>query len=262
MTSGQLIRSARLQAGLTQAELAERLEVPASSIGRWENDTVEPGFSTLRHVLQACGFDIPPVLELYEPDQKLESRIEEVRRLTPQERLANMLARRRDWPLDPYAMLRGLEAARVSYVVIGGLARIIHGSDEVTEDLDITPSLRPDNLRRLEGALEALHAHRVDMRPLGIAELDAEHEPWVPFVCEGGEIHVVARPRGTRGYDDLRRRANREALGEGLRPAVADPADLVRMLEAHEVPVRDPHVLPTMRRLLELERGQGASVDQ
>jgi len=45
----------------------------------------------------------------------------------------------------------------------------------------------------------------------------------------------------------------REALGEGLRPAVADPADLVRMLEAHEVPVRDPYVLPMMRRLVDLE---------
>jgi transcriptional regulator with XRE-family HTH domain len=254
MTSGQLIRSARLQAGLTQAELAERLGVPASSIGRWENDTVEPGYSTLRQVLQACGFDIPPVLELYEPDQKLEARIEEVRRLTPQERLAKMLARPRDWPLDPYALLRELEYARVSYVVIGALARIIHGSEEVTEDLDITPSLRPDNLRRLEEALEALHAHRVDMRPLGIEELDPEQEPWVPLVCEGGELHIVARPLGTRGYDDVRRRANREALGEGLRPAVADPADLVRMLEAHDVPIRDPHVLPTMRRMLEFEQ--------
>ncbi len=254
MTSGQLIRSARLQAGLTQAELAERLELPASSIGRWENDTVEPGYSTLRRVLQACGFDIPPVLELYEPDQKLEALIEEARRLTPQERLAKMMTRPRLWSLDPYAMLRELEYARASYVVIGGLARIIHGSEETTENLDITPSLRPDNLRRLAEALEALNAHRVDMRPLGIEELDPEQEPWVPLVCEGGELHVVARPRGTRGYDDLRRRANREALGEGLRPLVADPADLVRMLEAHEVPVRDPHVLPTMRRLVEVER--------
>ncbi len=257
MTSGQLIRSARLQAGLTQAELAERLELPASSIGRWENDTVEPGYSTLRRVLQACGFDIAPVLELYEPDQKLEALIEEARRLTPQERLAKMMTRPRLWSLDPYATLRELEYARVSYVVIGGLARIIHGSEETTEDIDITPSLRPDNLRRLAKALEALNAHRVDMRPLGIEELDPEQEPWVPLVCEGGEIHVVARPHGTRGYDDLRRRANREALGEGLRPAVADPADLVRMLEAHDVPIRDPHVLPTMRRLVEFEQHSG-----
>lgn len=256
MTAGELIRSARLRAGLTQAALAARLEVPASSIGRWETDTVEPGYSTLRRVLQACGFDLPPVLEPYAPDSELDARIEHVQRLTPQERLAKMLASGgRLWPLDPYVLLRELEYARVSYVVIGALARIMHGSEETTDDLDITPSLRPDNLRRLEESLEALDARRIDARPLGIAELDAEKEPWVPLVCNGGEIHVVAAPFGTRGYDDVRRRANREPLGEGLRPQVAHPADLVRMLEAHDVPVRDPHVLPTMRRMLELEHG-------
>jgi transcriptional regulator with XRE-family HTH domain len=254
MTSGELIRSARLRAGLSQAELAERLELPASSIGRWETDTVEPGYSTLRRVLQVCGFDLPPVLEPYAPDTELDKRIEQVQRLTPQERLAQMLAsHRRMWPLDPYVLLRELEYARVSYVVIGALARIIHGSQETTENLDLVPSLRSDNLRRLEKALEALNARRVNARPLGIVELDAEQEPWVPLVCDAGELHIVAHPRGTRGYDDLRRRANREPLGEGLRPRVAHPADLVRMLEAHDDPVRDPHVLSMMRRLLELD---------
>jgi transcriptional regulator with XRE-family HTH domain len=253
MTSGQLIRSARLQAGLTQAELAERLGVPASSIGRWENDTVEPGFSTLRRVLQACGFDVPPVLEPYEWDRELDARIEEVMRLTPQERLGKMLARRRQWPLDPYAMLRELEYERVSYVVVGAVARMIHGSQEITENLDITPSMRPDNLRRLQEALETMNTRRVDTQPLSIDQLDAEREPIVMLICDAGELHIVARPVGTRGYDDLRRRANREALGEGLRPSVADPADLVRMLEAHDDPVRDRHVLPTMRRLVEFE---------
>lgn len=255
MTSGELIRSARLRAGLSQAELAKRLELPASSIGRWETDTVEPGYSTLRRVLQACGFDLPPVLEPYEPDLKLDARIHELQRLTPQERLSKMLTRSRLWPLDPYTMLREFEHARVSYIVIGGLARIIHGSDEITEDLDIAPSLRPDNLRRLQEALEAQQAHRVDMQPLAIHQLDPEQEPFVTLVCDAGQIHVVAHAPGTRGYDDLRRRANREALGEGLRPAVAHPADLVRMLEAHDNPVRDPDLLPTMRRLVELESG-------
>ena len=255
MTTGELIRSARLRAGLTQAALAERLEVPASSIGRWETDTVEPAYSTLRRVLQACGFDLPPVLEPYAPDSELDARIEQAQRLTPQERLAQMLASGgRLWPLDPYVLLRELEYARVSYVVIGALARIIHGSEETTENLDIVPSLRPGNLRRLQDALEALNAHRVDMGPLGIEELDAEQAPWVPLVCDAGELHVVAGPLGTRGYDDLRRRANREPLGEGLRPKVAHPADLVRMLEAHDVPIRDPELLPTMRRMLELDQ--------
>jgi transcriptional regulator with XRE-family HTH domain len=253
MTSGELIRSARLRAGLSQGELAERLRLPVSSIGRWETDTVEPGYSTLRRILQTCGFDLPAVLEPYEPDRDLDARIEQVRRLTPQERLVQMMARRRLWPLDPYTMLRELEHVRVSYVVIGALARIIHGSEETTENLDITPSLRPDNLRRLQEALEAQNAHRVDMQPLGIDQLDAEQEPWVPLVSDVGEFHIVAEPPGTRGYDDLRRRANREPIGEGLRPQVAHPADLLRMLEAHNNPIRDAQVLDTMRRILELE---------
>lgn len=42
----------------------------------------------------------------------------------------------------------------------------------------------------------------------------------VPLVCDAAEIHCVANPPGTRGYDDLRRRANLEPLGEGLRPTV------------------------------------------
>jgi transcriptional regulator with XRE-family HTH domain len=256
MTSGELIRSARLRAGLSQAELAKRLGLPASSIGRWETDAVEPGYSTLRRVLQACGFDLPAELEPYEPDSELDKRIEKARLLTPQERVAKMLrSGRRLFPLDPYVLLRELEHAHVAYIVIGPLARIIHGSEETTDDLAITPSLRSDNLRRLEEGLEAVNAHRVDMRPLGIAELDPEQEPWVPLVCDAGEFHVIAHPPGTGGYHDLRRRANREALGEGLRPAVAHPADLVRMLEAHEDPGRDPQVLPMMRRLLELEHG-------
>lgn len=253
MTSGELIRSARLRAGLSQAELAKRLELPASSIGRWETDTVEPGYSTLRRVLQACGYDLPPVLESYEPDREMDARIQEIQRLTPQERVSKMLTRSRLWPLDPYTMLRELEYARVSYVLIGGLARIIHGSQEITEDIDITPSMRTDNLRRLQEALEAQQAHRVDTQPLRVEQLDPDQEPFVTLVCDACELHVVANPPGTRGYDDLRRRANREALGEGLRPAVAHPADLVRMLEAHDNPAHDPDLLPTMRRLVELE---------
>jgi transcriptional regulator with XRE-family HTH domain len=255
VTSGELIRSARLRAGLSQAELAKQLDLPVSSIGRWETDTVEPGFSTLRRVLQACGFDVPPVLTPYEPDRELDARIEQVRRLTPQERLAKMLGRCRREPFDPYAMLRELDAENAPYVVVGALARIIHGSDEITEGLDITPSLRPENLRKLQVALETMDASRVDRRSLELDQLDPEREPIVMLICDAGELNIVAQPLGTRGYDDVRRRANREALGEGLRPAVAHPADLIRMLEAHDDPVRGSNVLETMRRMLELEHG-------
>ena len=93
MTTGELIRSARLRAGYSQKELAKRLGTASSSIARWETDTVEPGFSTLRRVLQACGFDIPPVLVPYERDPERDAQVQELQDLSPQDRMERYLAR-------------------------------------------------------------------------------------------------------------------------------------------------------------------------
>jgi hypothetical protein len=93
MTTGELIRSARLRAGYSQKELAQRLGVASSSIARWETDTVEPGFSTLRRVLQACGFDIPPVLVPYERDPQRDAQVQKLQDLGPQARMERLLAR-------------------------------------------------------------------------------------------------------------------------------------------------------------------------
>ena len=92
MTSGQLIRQARLTARLSQAELAERVRLPRQQIVRWEGDSVEPGLSTLRRLLRACGFDLPLSLVPYTPDVEREALLDEIRRLTPQERMARLLA--------------------------------------------------------------------------------------------------------------------------------------------------------------------------
>jgi hypothetical protein len=157
---------------------------------------------------------------------------------------------------DPYAVLHALEEKRVSYVIVGGLARVLQGSDELTHGLDLTPSTRQENLVRLQGALEQLNARRVDGGPLELAGLDAEHDPVVELASDAGEIRLVPEPAGTRGYEDLRRRATREPIGEGLRPAVADPGDLVRMLESLGRE-HDRIVIETMHRAIELDRGLG-----
>src|SRR3954466_9909374 len=96
MTTGELIRGARLRAGLSQGELGDRLGLPRSQIARWEADGFEPGFSTLRRVLQACGFDLSLTLIPYERDLEREQRLEQIQRLTPQERLKDLLGRLED----------------------------------------------------------------------------------------------------------------------------------------------------------------------
>jgi hypothetical protein len=63
---------------------------------------------------------------------------------------------------------------------------------------------------------------------------------------------VIPTPWGTRGYDDIRIRANRGNLGQGVRPPVASVADLTRMLEASHRP-EDAERLHRLRRIMELE---------
>jgi hypothetical protein len=157
---------------------------------------------------------------------------------------------------DPYAIVHALEDARVTYVLIGGLARVLQGSDELTHGLDLTPSPHEKNLAKLQTALERLNARRVDRRPLDLAGLDSGRDPVLELASDAGEIKIVLEPAGTRGYDDLRRRARHEPIGEGLRPAVADPGDLVRMLESLGRD-HDRIVIETMHRAIELDRGLG-----
>lgn len=163
---------------------------------------------------------------------------------------------------DPIAVLQALDRHRVSYIVIGALARVIQGSDELTRGIDVVPSTRTENLRRLGLALDELHARRPDGKPPALEQSLAD-EPVVELTTDHGELKIIPAPAGTRGYDDLRRAANREPLGHGVRPSVASIGDLARMLAALD---REQDLVPlrTLRRLAELERelGRGRSIER
>ena len=152
---------------------------------------------------------------------------------------------------DPYALFEALDRERVSYVVVGGFARVVHGSAETTRGLDIVPSLRDENLRRLARALAELDATGPDRRLLDGESL-ASTEP-IEARTRAGLLRIVPTPWGTRGYDDLRIRASRENLGQGARPAIVSIVDCVRMLEASGRN-GDAERLQRLRRLMELER--------
>ena len=89
MTAGDVIREARLQAGLSQKELADRAGVPRPSITRWERGVVEPGFDMARRLLRACGFDVS--LVRYQADETADDRLSGKLELTPQERVLALL---------------------------------------------------------------------------------------------------------------------------------------------------------------------------
>jgi hypothetical protein len=158
-------------------------------------------------------------------------------------------------PFEPHALLEPLDRAKVTYIVIGAFARVIHGAEEVTDGIDIVPSQRDENLRRLQVALDELDARRADRKKLVLDPEALRRDAVLALATEHGELKIVLEPAGTRGgYDDLRRHASREPLGKGVRPSVASVGDLARMLAALGREQDLPH-LHELRQLRELERG-------
>ncbi len=95
VTSGTLIREARLRANLSQVELSERSGKDRAQIARWERDAVQPSFETLRELVRACGFDLETSLVPYQADTAHDTRLEKTLERSPQERLTAMLKARR-----------------------------------------------------------------------------------------------------------------------------------------------------------------------
>ena len=61
MTTGQLIKAARKRAGMTQAELADKLGIPYQSVSQWERGTRSPKIETLERIADALGVPISEI---------------------------------------------------------------------------------------------------------------------------------------------------------------------------------------------------------
>ena len=157
---------------------------------------------------------------------------------------------------DPLGILQALDNHRVSYIVVGSLARIIQGADEMTNGVDIVPPMREETLRRLDLALAELGARRTDRKKLTPLQNDSSPEPVLALSTDLGELKIVPQPEGTGGYDDLRRAATREYLGKGVRSSIASVGDLARMISALGREQDIPKLM-AMRRIAELDVGRG-----
>jgi transcriptional regulator with XRE-family HTH domain len=92
MSASQLIRTARREAGLTQADLACRAGMPQSTIARLERPGANPTIAVLERALQAAGAS----LRLAPISTVDESQLAERLALSPAERLAAFQASHRN----------------------------------------------------------------------------------------------------------------------------------------------------------------------
>jgi hypothetical protein len=161
--------------------------------------------------------------------------------------------------LDAEKILRRLVERGVDFVVIGGIAGVLHGSARNTFDLDICFATDDANLAALGDVLTALGA-----RLKGVDE----NVPFVPeartlrqvelltLVTSLGELDVVSRPPGAPAYSELRRNADRYDLG-GFNVAVASIDDLLAMKQAagRAKDLLDIEELQAIKRLARRSRG-------
>jgi transcriptional regulator with XRE-family HTH domain len=85
MRTSLMLKEARRRAGISQAELAERLGTKQPVIARWETGVASPSMETIGRALRACGFDLDFRLIPVDPgeERSIASRL----RLTPAQRL-------------------------------------------------------------------------------------------------------------------------------------------------------------------------------
>jgi predicted nucleotidyltransferase len=80
---------------------------------------------------------------------------------------------------DIEAILKALNDENVRYLVVGGLAVVLHGHLRTTMDLDLVIHLEPENLRNALGALERLGYHPVAPVPILDFADPAKRERWI-----------------------------------------------------------------------------------
>lgn len=154
----------------------------------------------------------------------------------------------------PQEILAVLDRRGVRYVLVGGLAAVLHGSAHVTTDVDIVPEEGRENLARLSMALQELNARiRVSGEPNGVpfdhsAKSLARVSVW-NLVTDQGDLDIASVPAGTQGYRDLDRDAEVMTV-RGIPVPVASLADVIRSKEAAGRE-RDRLVLPMLRRIQE-----------
>jgi predicted nucleotidyltransferase len=152
-----------------------------------------------------------------------------------------------NWPeFRPTPLLHRLVAHGVDFVVVGGVAMVLHGSSRNTNDLDIVYATDAANLEALGEAMIELGAKLRDvpddvpfvpdartLRQISVLTLDSDD----------GRIDLLVAPAGSPSYARLRARAERIAVGgaafliasledlESMKRAAGRPKDLIDLEE-------------------------------
>jgi hypothetical protein len=150
-----------------------------------------------------------------------------------------------------------MRAHGVEALLMGGQACVLYGAAEFSRDADFAILASPENLGRLQEALDELQAEVIAVPPFESQYLERGHA--VHFRCrhpgaQGFRVDVMARLRGVAPFAELWARRTSWDLSEGFQIDSLSLPDLV----ASKKTQRDKD-WPMVRRLVEVSYDAGFS---
>jgi predicted nucleotidyltransferase len=154
--------------------------------------------------------------------------------------------------VDLAQIIPPLVKAKVDFILIGGMAAILHGSARVTFDVDLVYSRSDENIQRLAGAL-APHQPYLRAAPTGLPfEWDAKTiSSGLNFTRTTalGDLDLFGEVAGGDAYQDLLPHSF-EVEAFGVRFKCIDLPTLIRIKEVAATP-KNREAVAELRILLE-----------
>jgi hypothetical protein len=150
------------------------------------------------------------------------------------------------------AALNALHDGGVEFVLVGGIAAVLHGAPVNTYDVDVVPARSEDNIEKLLRVLDSIDAiYRIQpsrrLKP-GVSHLSsAGHHN---LTTRLGPLDVLGTIGRGLSYEDLLPHTVEMEIGDGVRVRVLDLATIIAVKEELGGE-KDLAVLPLLRRTLE-----------
>ena len=135
-------------------------------------------------------------------------------------------------------ILKRLYNHQVEYILVGGMACVVHGSQVVTQDVDICSPLTAENLSRLCAALADIHPRfrmTQDLRPLPETPEELKDYKNLYLLTDVGQLDVLSEIAGIGKYSEVRKRSIQVDLA-GTPVLVLDLDTLILAKKAMDTP--------------------------